>query len=138
MSELTPFRRNRILPGSWFRDFLTDDFYSGHISAIKADIFAEGDNLVIEAELPGFTKDEIKVRVNDEQLTISAQRKVTNEEKAENYICRERSVQHVCRTFNVDNLDADKIHAEFKNGLLRLTVPKPEELQPKVREIDIN
>ena len=138
MSELTPFRRNRMLPGSWFRDFFTDDFFSSHLSAIKADIFTEGDNLVIEAELPGFTKDEIKVRVNDEQLTISAQRKVSNEEKAENYIRRERSVQHVCRTFTIDNLYADKIQAEFQNGLLRLKVPNPKELQSKVKEIDIN
>lgn len=137
MFELTPYSRNRMSPGSWFRDFFTDDFFGG-LSTIKADIFAEGDKLVIEAELPGFNKDEIKVKVNDKQLTISAQRKVANEEKAENYIRRERSVSQVCRTFIVDNLDADNIQATFENGLLRLTVPKPQELQPKAKEIHIN
>lgn len=136
MFELTPYSRNPMLPGSLFRDFFTDDFFGG-LSTIKADIFAEGDKLVIEAELPGFDKDEIKIKVNDKQLTISAQRKETNEERAENYIRRERSLSQVCRTFMVDNLDADKIQATFENGLLRLTVPTPQELQPKVKEIRI-
>lgn len=136
MFELTPYSRNPMLPGSLFRDIFTDDFLGG-LSTIKADIFAEGDKLVIEAELPGFDKDEIKIKVNDKQLTISAQRKETNEERAENYIRRERSLSQVCRTFMVDNLDADKIQATFENGLLRLTVPTPQELQPKVKEIRI-
>ncbi len=136
MFELTPYSRSRMLPGSWLRDFFTDDFFGG-LSTIKADIFAEGDNLVIEAELPGFNKDEIKVKVNDKQLTISAQRKDANEERSEDYIRRERSVSQVCRTFIVENLVADQIQAKFENGLLRLTMPKPQELQPKVKEIHI-
>ena len=136
MFELTPHSRNRMLPGSWFRDFFTNDFFGG-LSTVKADIFAEGDKLVIEAELPGFNKEEIKVKVNDKQLTISAQRKDANEERSEDYIRKERSVSQVCRTFIVENLDADQIQAKFENGLLRLTMPKPQELQPKVKEIRI-
>ena len=135
MFELIPYR-NRVLPDSWFRDFFADGFW-GSQSSLKADVFSAGDNLVIEAELPGFGKDEINVKVNDNQLTISAQRKETQEEKAENYIRRERSVNQVCRTFILENLDADQVQASFENGLLRLTVPKPQEQEPKVKEIDI-
>ena len=134
MFNLIPYRRRS--PGSWFRDFLTEDIFGG-LSTIKADIFTEGGQLVIEAELPGFNKEEIKVKVNDRQLTISAQRKNMSEEKAEDYIRRERNVSQVCRTFIIEDLDADKIQASFENGLLRLTVPKPQELEPKIREIDI-
>ncbi|HCX79419.1 MAG TPA: Hsp20/alpha crystallin family protein, partial [Firmicutes bacterium] len=65
------------------------------------------------------------------------QRKDANEERSEDYIRRERSVSQVCRTFIVENLDADQIQAKFENGLLRLTMPKPQELQPKVKEIHI-
>lgn len=135
MFELVPYR-NRLLPGSWLRDFFADGFL-GNQSSLKADIFFEGDELVIEAELPGFNKDEIAVKFQDNQLTISAQRKEEKEEKADNYIRRERNVSQVCRTFVVENLNPDQVQATFENGLLRLTAPKPQELEPKVKEIDI-
>lgn len=135
MFELVPYS-NRVLANSWFHDFFADGFF-GSQSSLKADVFSDGEKLVIEAELPGFSKDEINVKVNDNQLTISAQRKDTKEEKSENYIRRERSVSQVCRTFVLDNLDPDQVQASFENGLLRLTVPKPQELEPKIKEIDI-
>ncbi|MTI94302.1 MAG: Hsp20/alpha crystallin family protein [Firmicutes bacterium] len=138
MFEPVVYNRNRLFPRSWFRDFLNDDFFSNRLASIKADIFEEDGNLVIEAELPGFEKDEIKVQVNDNQLTISAERNQATEENAENYIRRERSVNQVCRTFIVEDLDAEKIAAKFENGLLRLTVPKPEQAQPESKEIEIN
>lgn len=137
MFELTPYSRRHKLPGSWFRDFFGDNFFSGQ-AAIKADIFAEEDKLIIEAELAGFDKDEIKVQVNDQQLTILAQRKEITENREENYIRRERSINQVCRTFLIENLDADTVQATFTNGLLRLVVPKPQELQPKTKEVEIN
>lgn len=119
-----------------FRDFFNDDFFN--LTTVKADVYQDGDNLVIEAELPGFSKDEVKVQVTENQLTISAQRDEAREEKSENYFRKERSVNQACRTFIIDDLDADKIQAEFKDGLLKLTVPKPEKLQPQVKEIKIN
>lgn len=136
MFGLTPYRR-RMFPNYWFRDFFNEDF-TGQMSTIRADIYEDGNNLVIEAEVPGFNKDEVKVEVHGDQLTISAQRDQDTEEKSDNYIRRERSVNQVCRTFVIEDLDADKIEAKFENGLLRLTVPKPEKLLPKSRQIDIN
>jgi len=137
MFELAPFNRNSLFPRRILQDFFTDDFFPG-LSPIKADVYQEDNNLVIEAELPGFSKEEIKVQVQDNHLTIAAQRNQSTEEKSENYIRRERSVNQVCRTFAIEDLDADNIQAKFENGLLRLTVPKPEQLQPKSRDIEIN
>lgn len=134
MFNLVPY--NRRFPRFMFRDFFNDDFFN--LTTVKADVYQDGDNLVIEAELPGFSKDEVKVQVTENQLTISAQRDEAREEKSENYFRKERSVNQACRTFIIDDLDADKIQAEFKDGLLKLTVPKPEKLQPQVKEIKIN
>lgn len=137
MFELAPFNRNRMLPRYWLRDFFNDDFFTGRLATVKADIFEDGGNLVIEAELPGFSKDEVKVQVNDDQLTISAERKEAKEEKSEHYIRRERSINQVCRTFIIEDLDVEKIEAKFENGLLRLSMPKPERLLPQSKEIKI-
>src|SRR5690554_3147891 len=90
MFELVPFNRNRMFPRFPFRDFFNDDFFT--TSTVKADVYQDGDDLVIEAELPGFDKDEIKVHVQDNQLTISAQHDQAREEKTEHYIRKERSV----------------------------------------------
>lgn len=138
MFELAPYNRSRMFPRYLLRDFFGEDFVTGRLSTIKADIFEEGGNLIIEAELPGFSKEEIKVSIKDNQLTISAQRTQSAEEKSETYLRRERSINQVCRTFIVEDLDTEKIEARYENGLLRLTLPKPEQLQPKSREIAIN
>ena len=136
MFEMVPFSPKGLLPGTWLRDFFADDLFSGP-ALIKADIFSQGDTLVIEAELPGFSKDEVTVRVEDHKLTISAQRKAENEEKAENYLRRERSLSRVCRTFLIEDLDPESIRASFTNGLLRLTASKPLEPAAKTKEIEI-
>jgi|SRR5690554_3776339 len=136
MFELVPFNRNRMFPRFPFRDFFNDDFFT--TSTVKADVYQDGDDLVIEAELPGFDKDEIKVHVQDNQLTISAQHDQAREEKTEHYIRKERSVNQACRTFIIENIDPDKIQAKFDNGVLKLTLPQPQEALPKAKEIDIN
>ena len=132
MFDLVPFRRR--FPAV-FRDFFNDDSFG--LATVKADVYEDGDNIVIEAELPGYAKDEIKIQVTDNHLTISAQRSEAKEEKSENYYRRERSVNQACRTFIIDDLDPEKIKAQFENGLLKLTVPKPEKLLPRTTDIDI-
>ncbi|MGI6364212.1 MAG: Hsp20/alpha crystallin family protein [Bacillota bacterium] len=134
MFNLVPY--NRRFPRFLFRDFFNDDFFG--LTTVKADVYQDGDNLVIEAELPGFSKDEVKVQVSENQLTISAQRDETKEEKSENYFRRERSVNQACRTFIIEDLDPDKIHADFKDGLLKLTIEKPKKLKPQAKEIEIH
>lgn len=133
MFNLVPYQRR--FPRQLFRDFFNDDFFG--LTTVKADVYEDGDNLIIEADLPGFTKDEVKVQITDNQLTISAQRNEAKEEKTDNYFRRERSVNQACRTFIIEDMDAEKVQALHENGVLKLTLPKPEKLQPKTKEIDI-
>ena len=133
MFDLVPYRSS--FPRFMLRDFFNDDTFG--LTTVKADVYEDGDNLVIEAELPGFSKEEIKVQITDNRLTISAQRSEAKEDKNDHYFRRERSVNQACRTFVIEDLDHEKVRASFENGLLKLTVPKPEKLLPKTTDIDI-
>lgn len=133
MFDLVPFRPNRLMY-PLMKEFL------GHQPhpLMRADIYQEGSNYVLEAELPGFSKEEIKVEVVEDRLIISAQRKQEREEKSEHYLHRERSVNQVCRSFIIQDIDPEAIQAKYENGVLQLTLPKSQELQPKTRQIEIS
>ena len=96
------------------------------------DMFENDDSFVIKAELPGMGKDDIVVDVKDRVLTLKGERNYDNEVKEENYYRRERSYGKFQRTFSLPaDVDADKIKAEFKDGLLKIEVPKPAEQKPR-------
>jgi len=85
-------------------------------------------------------KDDFKVNIEDDTLTISANKEVKKEEKDETYTCREFSYTSFCRSFNLpDTVDSEKIKAEHKNGVLTIYVPKKEEVKKKLtREVKIS
>ena len=90
----------------------------------------------LDVDMPGFSKEDIKVELKDGYLTISASTKKDNDEKDENgkYIRRERYMGSCSRSFQVgDSVKQEDIKAKFENGILKLSVPK-EEAQPKVEE----
>jgi HSP20 family protein len=96
------------------------------------DMFENDDSFVINVELPGMGKDDIAVDVKDRVLTLKGERNYDNEVKAENYYRRERSYGKFQRAFSLPaDVDADKIKADFKDGLLKIEVPKPVEQKPK-------
>lgn len=93
----------------------------------------------ITIELPGLERDDVKIEVKDRVLTLTGDKKAEKEKKDRNVYLFERGYGRFCRTFTLpDNVDADKIGAEFKNGLLRIDVPKTEEAKPKEIEVKIN
>ncbi len=97
-----------------------------------ADMYEKDDALVIQAELPGLTKDDIDVTVRDGRLTLSGERKFESEVKDEKYYRCERSYGKFMRSFDLPaDVDPDKIEAEFKDGLLKIHIPKLEEKKPK-------
>ena len=97
------------------------------------------DRFEITAELPGMKKDDVKLEVKDHVLTLTGEKKVENEGKDRNVYLYERAYGRFCRTFTLpDNVDADKIGAEFKDGLMKIAVPKTEEAKPKEIEVKIN
>ena len=96
------------------------------------DLYEKDDHFVIKAELPGVDKKDIAIDLKDRVLTLSGERSYENEVKEENYYRRERSYGKFQRAFTLPaDVDSDKIKAEFKDGLLQIEVPKPEQQKPK-------
>ena len=101
----------------------------------------EGDHYLLEADMPDMKKDDLKVEVNDGVLTISAEYNESNEQKdeADKYVYRERRYGSMSRSFNVEGIREDGISAEFRDGVLRLNLPKCEPApKPEAHTIEIN
>ena len=118
------------------RMFDQDVNQAGPVAAsFKLDIRETEKEYLVEADLPGFEKKDIKVSYEDNYLTISATRN-ENKEDDKDYICRESSVGEVWRQFYVENVDEEEIEARFVNGVLKLVLPKREstvELGKKIK-----
>ena len=122
------------------RKFYLDDIFDEMMlpkkeQHMKCDIYEKDGNYHIEMDVPGFDKKDISIEANDGYLTITAEKNSEDEEKNENknYIRRERVYGKVERSFYLEDLDQDKIDAEFKNGILNIVVPKKEETSNKKR-----
>lgn len=104
----------------------------------SVDIIEEDDKVLLKADMPGLEKNDIKVVVNDSQLTITGQRNETREENKKGYTRTERFMGTFSRTFNLPKwADGAKVQADYKNGVLTLTIPKGEEVRPKEIEVKV-
>lgn len=142
MFSLMPYagRRNDVF--SLFRDFEKDffgDFNKNVFASFNTDIRDEGDRYELEAELPGFDKNDIDIRIDGDYLTISAQRSNSQDttDKKGNYIRKERSFSSYRRSFNISDVSTSEITAEYTDGLLKLSIPKVEPETPEVKRIEI-
>ena len=109
--------------------------------APAVDIAEDDDAYEITADLPDVNKDHVKVTSNDGYLTITGEREHEKEEKdkKKKYQRIERSYGRYERSFRLpDDVEADKVEAKFKNGVLKLTLPKSEEKKPKELEIKVD
>lgn len=96
------------------------------------DIYEEADNIVVKAELPGVDKEGINVDVKDRVLTIKGERTMDNEVNEDKYYRREHTYGSFERAFTLPlDVDPEVIKAEYKDGVLKVMVPKPEERKPK-------
>jgi len=103
----------------------------------RADILEQDDKYLINMDMPGLDKKDVKIEVEDGYLVISGERKSEHENKKDGWLKCERSYGKFQRSFNLGgNVDESKIKAEFKNGELTLTLPKAEKAQKK--KISIN
>ena len=95
------------------------------------DLTETDDKLVLRADLPGVSEDDVEIEVKDGVLTISGERKSEHEEKGEGFHRVERSFGRFSRALNLpDGVDADQVEANFDAGVLEVRVPKPEETKP--------
>ena len=135
-SEMTNLQRemNRMFD-TFMRTPEEEDSFKGTWSP-EVDIKESSDAIIIQAELPGMKKEEIKLSIRDNTLQMSGEKKMEEERKDETYHRVERAYGSFLRTFTLPSMvDASKIHAVFKDGVLHLTLPKTEE--SKSREISI-
>jgi len=103
------------------------------------DIAEDDKEYVITAELPEIKKEGVKVTVESGVLTISGERKFEKEEKGKKYHRIERAYGSFVRSFTVpDDADGSKVSAEFKEGVLRVHMPKSEKARPKSVEIKVS
>jgi HSP20 family protein len=104
----------------------------------KVDIVESDKEYTIKAELPEVNKDDVKVNVENGELTISGERKQEKEEKGKKFHRIERYYGSFMRSFTLpDNVDAANIKANFKDGMLNLTLPKKAKSKPKATEVKI-
>ncbi len=96
------------------------------------DIVQEGDRYLVKADLPGMKKDEIEITLNGDTLTISGEKKGENETKDDGCCRSERYYGKFSRSLVLPStVDANKIEAAYKDGVLSVTIPKSEEARPK-------
>ncbi|MDZ7673239.1 MAG: Hsp20/alpha crystallin family protein [Halanaerobiales bacterium] len=103
----------------------------------RTDVKETEDKYIIDAELPGMNKDNIKVEMEDNYLTITANNENYEEEESEGYIRRERRKGSYCRSFYIENIKEDEVEAEYNNGILEISLPKKEETVTRKKKIDI-
>jgi HSP20 family protein len=106
--------------------------------APTVDIAEDEKNYIIKAELPEVKKEDVHVRLENGVLTITGERKAEKEEKGKKYHRVERSYGSFARSFTLpENVEAEKISAAYKDGLLTVTVAKSEKAQPKHIEVKV-
>ena len=102
------------------------------------DMVGDEKSYLIKAELPGVKEEEIKVGVQDNVLTISGERKYEKEEKGKKFHRFERAYGSFTRSFTIPkDSDGEKVSAEFKNGILKVRLPKTDKVKPKQVEVEV-
>ena len=143
MFELIPFDRHARSVAAFdpFRelDELERSFFGNgrNVSSFRTDVTDTGDAYKLEAELPGFNKEDIKIDVENDVLTISAQRSEEQKDEKHNFVKRERFYGSFSRSFDVSGINVDGIEASYTHGVLTLTMPKKQEQLPASRRLEI-
>lgn len=107
------------------------------VTAFRTDVLDTGDAFKLECELPGFKKEDIKLDVENDCLTISAERKAETKDEKENYVKRERVYGSFTRCFDVSGINVDGIEASYTDGMLNVTLPKKAAEVPASRRLEI-
>ena len=114
-------------------------FGESSTGSFKTDIRDDGKEFVLEADLPGFKKEDIHVDVKDNTLSITAERhsEFEQKEKKNSFLRCERSFGSYSRSFDISGIDCANIKAGYKDGVLTLTLPKQKKEEPTGRRLEI-
>jgi len=139
MFELVPFERSmrRMMSFDPFRDMERSFAQANAVFSFRTDVKDMGDSILLEAELPGFNKEDISVDIENERLVISAERKSESSEEKDKFVRRERFYGSFRRSFDISGIEAESVTASYSDGVLSLTLPKKKELLPVSRRLEI-
>src|SRR5437868_3427762 len=128
------------LTPSFGRDLLPSTLgeFGQSIWSPQVEMFEREGQLIVRADLPGLTKDDVKVEVADDAITISGERKNENEEKGEGYYRTERSYGSFYRSIPLpEGVNAEDANATFRNGVLEVTMTAPERAGRRSHQLEI-
>jgi HSP20 family protein len=129
---------NRLFDDFFGRPVLKTAWTEG-VWSPTVDVSEDKDNVIIKAEMPGMSREDVKISIQDNVLTLKGEKKQEKEEKDKNYHRIERSYGSFCRSFQLPtSVKSDKIKAAYKDGVLSITLPKTEEVKPKEIPISID
>lgn len=141
MFGMLPFDRSDVNLFDTFDNFTRDFFRKSNaeLPAFRTDIRDSGDSYVLEAELPGFQKEDISLDLKDGILTITATHSATKDSGSEDgtYIRRERRFGSFQRSFDVTGIETSGITAAYESGVLSVTLPKTRPAEPETHRIAI-
>jgi HSP20 family protein len=135
-----------MVPDDFFNIFRNDDFFRDFFNFgwnwnasgnVRIDVQDKGSEYLMEAELPGVSKDQIKIDIHDGVLTLSANQDWEDKKEQDNYIYRERRTGRIERSFSLDNVREDAVSASYKDGILSIHLPKTDPKRNTKRTIAI-
>ena len=114
-------------------------FGGSSLAEFRTDIRDNGDSYTIEADLPGFKKEDIHIDVEGDYMTVTAERhsEFEQKEKKNGYLRCERSYGSFVRSFIISEIDAEAIEASYTDGVLKLTLPKKKELTAQPKRVEV-
>lgn len=132
-------RMNRLFDEGFGRFRMPDESLDSGVWSPAVDIYETEQDIVVKAELPEVHQKDIEVRLENNTLTLKGERKFERETQQENYHRVERSYGSFSRSFTLPStVDQEKIKAEYKDGILKIMLPKKEEVKPKQIKVDVN
>ncbi|MCX6157258.1 MAG: Hsp20/alpha crystallin family protein [Ignavibacteriota bacterium] len=141
--NLIKFKREGDIFNDAFKSILDSPLFSTEVSdktccKPRTRITEDKQNFYINLEMPGVPKENVKIEVENNLLSIKGEKKVENKTEDTNLVLNEIVYGEFSRTFNLSkDIKVDSIEAEFKDGLLIVSLPKVEEVKPVVKEIKV-
>lgn len=140
MFDLVPFDNRSGGIFDYFDQMINNGFFGSpdiDCAPCRTDILDRGDKFVLMADMPGFRKEEIKIGIDGDMLTLSAERREEANDGEKNFVRRERKYGSLTRSFDIQGIDTGKISASYQDGVLTLDLPKIVETKPASRKIQI-
>ncbi|MCX7821589.1 MAG: Hsp20/alpha crystallin family protein [Brevinematales bacterium] len=127
----------------FLKNFFDDDFFSTELVRSdfepRVDVYEKNNNIVVKADIPGIDEKDLSVELEGNVLTISGKKEEEKEVKEKNYHRIERSYGSFCRSITLpDGIEADKISAEYKKGVLTVNIPKSKTAEAKKIEVKVS